>query len=111
MKIVMNTGGIKLRKIRNQRLRILGPKNDDFGFFKRNKDRFLVERIEPLHVASAAVESCCAPLRKEAGMSVERLAEMMTGAIAFTVVTLSVRISTFSEGILSVLFRLFKRVR
>lgn len=37
-------------------------------------------------------------------MSVERLAEMMTGAIAFTVVPLSVRISTFSAGILSVLF-------
>lgn len=32
-------------------------------------------------------------------MSVDRLAETMTGAIAFTVVPLSVTISTFSAGI------------
>ena len=57
LKIVMNTGRIELRKIRNKRFRILAPKDDNFGFFERNVNRLLIERIEPFNVASAAVKS------------------------------------------------------
>lgn len=74
-------------KIRNNWFGILCPKNNDLTFTERDIHFLLIERIVPSTIALCqAVEK---PLGIKAGMSVERLAEMMTGAVASTLSPLS----------------------